>query len=129
MTRTSNFKQRLTDALGIGQALSQNVIDEAVFWSKEKAVLRAFIKAKGHHFQHLLNYKTSFQSHQQSTEESTLCYASFQYNIAITIVCLCPSVYKIGYLGLSLTTVVRAQNDTFKTANANITHSLTHCCA
>ena len=79
---TSDLKQRLIDTWA---SMSQNVIDKAVGqWRKW---LCANMNAKGHHFEHLLNqtrlfsepthYTTgSFQSHQQSTEE-TRCFASF----------------------------------------------------
>ena len=73
---TSDLIQHISDTWA---SISQN--DEAVGqWRKQ---LYACVKAKGHHFEHLLNYiwhfseptyytTGSFQSHQQSTKEDTL---------------------------------------------------------
>jgi len=83
--------QCLTDTWA---SISKNAIDKAVGqWRKR---LCASMKAKGHHFEHLLNWNRHFsepthyttgscQSHQQSTEENssfqthqpTHCFASF----------------------------------------------------
>ena len=78
---TSDLKQRLIDTWA---GISQNV-NKAVGQCRKR--LHACLKAKGHHFEHLLNQIGSFQrhnptqsalqSHQQSTEENTLWFVSF----------------------------------------------------
>jgi len=64
---TCDLMQRLIDTWA---SISQNVIDKAVGqWRKR---LRASMKAKRHHFEHLLIETVTFQSQQQSTEVNTL---------------------------------------------------------
>jgi len=64
---TCDLMQRLIDTWA---SISQNVIDKAVGqWRKR---LRASMKAKRHHFEHLLTEAVTFQSQQQSTEVNTL---------------------------------------------------------
>jgi len=81
-TVTSNLKRRLIDTWA---SISQNVIDKAVCqWRKR---LRANMKAKWRHFEHLLTETISFQSKHttqpalfkvtNSLPRKTCCYASF----------------------------------------------------
>jgi len=57
VTATSDLKQRLIDTWA---SISQNVIDEAVDQCRKR--LRASMKAKWHHFEHLRSETVSFQS-------------------------------------------------------------------